>query len=291
MRVRFFRSIGHRSASCTDRTYSLPWIDGVLQTPTTTPDLLDSLEVHIWVSQARFTRDDRISPGRNDRCCSSLSSRFVDFTTVNPTIGREAFHRIRHLFEEPWKRVGIGDRSVGELDGQNVPSLVCGYMQLSPASSATLAPLRRRPLSLADDAQAGGIDDEMEGVTARRSAKLDIQSPRASGEGGVVRGGNIDSHELEERTEESFDTSPGKPKQQFQGESDLDTLVRVLSLAPSLARRQRCRGAECGGGEPDREIAATNKGSVVLGPVGDPVLGLVVGVDLRALRQGGLPTE
>ena len=43
----------------------------------------------------------------------------------------------------------------------------------------------------------------------------DILSPRTSGKGRVVRGGSVDSHELQERTEESFDTSPGKPKQQF----------------------------------------------------------------------------
>ena len=99
-----------------------------LQTPTTTPDLFDSLEVRISVAQDRFTRDDRISPGWDDRSGTSLSSRNVDLTPVVPTIRNEALHRIRHLVEEPWKRRGIGDRSVGELDRQNVPTLVSGDM-------------------------------------------------------------------------------------------------------------------------------------------------------------------
>ena len=186
-----------------------------LQPPTTTPDLSDASEVCISVTQDRFTRDDRISPGWDDRCSTPFSSRFVHLTPVVPTIRSEALYGVRHLSEEPWKRSCIGDRSIGELDGQYVPVLVSGHMQLSPASSTTLAPLRRRPLSLTDDAQARGIDDEMEGFTARRPAKLDIQSPRTSGEGGVVRRGNIDSHKLQERTEESFDTAPGQPKQEL----------------------------------------------------------------------------
>ncbi len=72
-----------------------------LQTLTTTPDLLDSLEVRSSVSQARFTRDDHISPEQNDRCCSSFSSRFVDLAAVVPTIGREALHPVENHPDGP----------------------------------------------------------------------------------------------------------------------------------------------------------------------------------------------
>ena len=140
-----------------------------LQTPTSTPDLFDAFKVRISVGQDRFSRDDRISPGWDDRSDTSLSSRNVDLTPVVPTIRSEALYGVRHLSEEPWKRSCIGDRSIGELDGQYVPTLVCGYMQLSPAPSTTLSPLGRRPLSLAYDAQARCIDDEMDGFTARRT--------------------------------------------------------------------------------------------------------------------------
>ena len=148
-----------------------------IQTPTSTPDLFDAFKVCISVGQDRFSRDDCISPGWDDRCRSSFSSRNVDLTPVVPTIRDEAFHRIRHMVEQTCKRCGVGDRSVGELDGQYVPTLVCGYMQLSPALSTTLSPLGRRPLSLAYDAQAPCIDDEMDGFTARRTMQLHIQSP------------------------------------------------------------------------------------------------------------------
>ena len=151
-----------------------------LQPPTTTPDLFDSLKVPISVGQARFTRDNSISPGWADRCNTSFSRGFVHLTPVVPTIRRETLHGVRHLSEEPWKRSCIGDRSVGELDGQYVPTLVCGYMQLSPAPSTTLSPLGRRPLSPAYDAQARCIDDEMDGFTARRTMQLYIQSPRTA---------------------------------------------------------------------------------------------------------------
>ena len=92
-----------------------------LQTPTATPALSDASKVCISVAQDRFTRDHRISPGWDDRLDTSLSSRNIDLTPVVPTIRSEALHRIRHLFEEPWKRSRIRDRSIGELDGQNVP--------------------------------------------------------------------------------------------------------------------------------------------------------------------------
>ena len=94
-----------------------------LQTPP--PDLSDAFKVAISVGQDSLTREDRISPGRYDRCRTSLSSRFVDLTPVVSTIRREALYRVRHLCEKPSKRSGIGDRSVSELNGQNVPTLVC----------------------------------------------------------------------------------------------------------------------------------------------------------------------
>ena len=68
----------------------------------TASNLLDSLEVRISVIQDRFTREDCISPGWDDRCCSSFSSRFIDFTTVIPTIRSDAFYWVRHLVEKTW---------------------------------------------------------------------------------------------------------------------------------------------------------------------------------------------
>jgi hypothetical protein len=117
-----------------------------LQTPTTTPDLSDASKVCISVARDRFTRDHRISPGRDDRSDTSLSSRNIDLTPVVPTIRNEALHRIRHLFEEPWKRSRIRDRSIGEFDGQNVPTLVSGDMQLSPASPTPVRPTSQTPI-------------------------------------------------------------------------------------------------------------------------------------------------
>ena len=108
-----------------------------LQTPTTTPDLSDASKVCISVARDRFTRDHRISPGRGDRSDTSLSSRNIDLTPVVPTIRSEARYGVRHLSEEAWKRSCIGDRSVGELDGQYVPTLVCGYMQLPSTRSGS----------------------------------------------------------------------------------------------------------------------------------------------------------
>ena len=124
------------------------------QAPMTASNLLGTLKVRISVIQHRFTGEDRISPGWDDRFRTSFSSRLVDFTTVIPT-----------------------------------------------------------------------IDDEMDGFTARRLAKLEFESRRTSGECGVVRGGGVDSSEHDERTQESFDTAPGESKQQFQGQPKLDTRI------------------------------------------------------------------
>ena len=140
-----------------------------LQTPTATPHLTDAFNVCISVAQDKFPRDDRISPGRDDRCSPSFSSRFVHLMSVIPTICREAFHRFRHLVQQTGQCCGIAHRGVRELDGQNVPTRVCGHMQLSPAAPTSLSPLRRRPLSLAEDAQTRRIDDEMDGFTGQRS--------------------------------------------------------------------------------------------------------------------------
>jgi hypothetical protein len=131
------------------------------QTPTTASNLLDSLEVRISVIRHRFTREDRISPGWDEGFRTSFSRRFVDFTTVMPTIGREAFHRIRHLLEELWKRGGIGEGSVGELDGQDVPSLVCGY--ISTGRSRFFGHLSR---PLATESRLGGLSYLKEGANA-----------------------------------------------------------------------------------------------------------------------------
>ena len=68
-----------------------------LQTPTATPHLTDAFNVCISVAQDKFPRDDRISPGWDDRCSASFSSRFVDFTTVVTAISSDAFHWVRHL--------------------------------------------------------------------------------------------------------------------------------------------------------------------------------------------------
>ena len=94
---------------------------------------------------------------------------------------------------------------------------------------------------------------------------------------------SIDSSEHHERTQEPLDTSPRQPKQQFQGQPELDTWVGVGSLAASLARWQWYPGSEGRWREPDGEVSATDQCPVVLWPVRDAVLGLGRWVDLRTL--------
>jgi hypothetical protein len=75
---------------------------------------------------------------------TSFSSRFIHLTPVVPTIHSEVLYGVRHLSVEPWKRSCIDDGSVGEMDGQYVPTVVIGYMELTPAPSNTLSPVGRR---------------------------------------------------------------------------------------------------------------------------------------------------
>ena len=45
----------------------------------------------------------------------------------------------------------------------------------------------------------------------------------------MVRCWSIDSGKLHERTDESFDTAPGQPKQELQGQGQLDTWVEITT--------------------------------------------------------------
>ena len=85
--------------------------------------------------QHRFTQEDRISPGWDDRFRTSFSSRLVDFTTVRPTIDDEmdgftARWAMSLDIQSPRTSGACGVVRTGGIDS-------CGHQQRTQESFAT----------------------------------------------------------------------------------------------------------------------------------------------------------
>jgi len=59
--------------------------------------------------------------------------------------------------------------------------------------------LRSRPFAFTDDRESSAIDDEVDGLVGRGTPELDIEMLATPRERGVVRGFEIDTHQVQER--------------------------------------------------------------------------------------------
>ena len=82
-----------------------------------------------------------------------------------------------------------------------------------------------------------------------------------------------------------FGLAEGQVEYEPKRERSLDGDVGVLPLAATSADGLCVPAFDGVGSEPDGEIAATDERTVVLGPVGDAVLGLVLRVDAGTLAR------
>ncbi len=78
------------------------------------------------------------------------------------------------LVQESGEDLGVSHGAVGEFSGEHTPRVVHGDVELPPSTPSSFAPLRCRPLALADDAEARGVHDEVHGLACPALAQLDL---------------------------------------------------------------------------------------------------------------------
>ncbi len=123
---------------------------------------LDPLEVGVALAMQRLAPDLGALRGRNHEPSALLVDRLVDGTLVVGAIRHDLGNRLLDVLEKGRHDRGVGRGRVGELGRLDLSLGVDGDVQLPPSPSTSPAPLRRGPLSLSDNGQAGGIDDQLE---------------------------------------------------------------------------------------------------------------------------------
>jgi hypothetical protein len=97
----------------------------------------------------------------------------------------------------------------------------------------------------------------------------------------VIRRPKIELHEHEERREEALGLTKRQMEEKTQRQGGFDREIRVFPLRPPRARSVRFPGGDGRRGQPDGDIASTDQGSIVGGPVPDVVFRFVRGMNSR----------
>ena len=155
------------------------------------------------------------------------------------------------------------------------------HMEFFPPARATAPVFRSSPFTLADDRQTRAVDDEIEACARWNVPKRQVEVLATTGQCRVIRRPKVEPHEHEERREESFGLTKRQMEEKTHRQGGCDREVRVLPLRAPRARSVRFPGGDGRRGQPDGDIASTDQGAIVGGPVPDVVLRLVRGMDSR----------
>ena len=185
----------------------------------------------------------RLPCWRDDDVRISVSSRPVERSSVVGRVGDDGVDTRVDLLDELDAGRCVVDVRVGECLSDNRARVVDGEMKLHPTLSASMAVFGSSPLPLADDRQAGAVDDEIDRAAARVTMESDVQRTGATRKRRVIRRGEIEIHEAENRSKEAFGLTQRKVENEAQSQRGFDGKVGVLRLgsASSFGLRRPCR--------------------------------------------------
>ena len=148
-------------------------------------------------------------------------------------------------------------------------------MELLPSTLAVSPVFRGGPRALADDRQAGAIDDEMDGSQSRDTTEHHSERLTPPRERGVVRRVQIGAHQGQDRPHETLRLAQGQAEDEPEDQRGLDRHIRepLLPAGSTGGRRSpRVRGS---GREPQGHVTSLYERSLVLPPVPDAIRCLV----------------
>jgi len=146
-------------------------------------------------SDLAYASNGGIPRSTRGRVCSGLHGRLrrrkhdhrtprgeppVDGPLVVRTVPGEALNIDLNLVEEIVDSADIVGATVSHCFGNNDAALFDADVELAPAANALAAVLRGRPLALADDLEAGTVDDQVDWARADSGPQHDRKCPRAS---------------------------------------------------------------------------------------------------------------
>ena len=153
------------------------------------------------------------------------------------------------------------------------------FFQPTRAASAVF---RGGPFAFADYRESRAVDDEVHGFAPWDSTKGELEVLAAPRERRMIGRGQIEAHQPEERR-------PRTPSVWRRGRVKMSRIVSAVSIArseylncpPRPADPRGLPGGDGGRREPDRDVASSDEGAIVGGPVLDAVFRLVRGMDSR----------
>ena len=148
---------------------------------------------------------------RNDDLCLGLSLKnlSIDGITVVSAIGHEGIKSINLIYQYV-QCAGITDRFISQITGNNLMLLIDGQMQFPPGPLRFDAVFLLIPLILSVNFETGAIDDNMRASGNASSQSLKSQIDTAFRKAAVVRHGNVQVQQPDQRCQKAF----GLPKRQ-----------------------------------------------------------------------------
>ena len=290
----------HLSRSQFSSEDSLAPIDGVLRPcllmvpdlllPLRSTDLLDTLEVSVPLLTVVTVRDHRAHPRRNDDFDFPLGRFCIHGGVIEGSVRSDSLDAMSYLLEQSGEDLGIMNGPLGELGGDDESTGLNGQMKLLPSLRPSTAMFGGGPLSLPKDLETGRVEKHVKGsVLGELGLKRELELLTSSNQRGMVRNVKVaEAEKLEKRPDEAFGLAPRQGVLETKKESELDDGIRVPPRSASLAGLSRLPRAKKVGRKMEGQGATLNKAALVGSPVGNPIPGLVRGVDLRALHRAGI---
>ncbi len=85
--------------------------------------------------------------------------------------------------------------------------------------------LARAPLALAQNLDAGAVDEKVQGASVRTVRDVDDQPPLAPAQRAEVRHRPVQARQLQQARHQPFRLSQGQPKQRLQRQAGLDRRI------------------------------------------------------------------
>ena len=258
--------------------------------PLRSTEHLDTLEVSIPLFEVLSVRNHRASSWRHDDFDLSLPCLPVDGTFIGGSIGGDSTNAMLNGIEKRREDLRVVDGFLGEVGRNDEPTFFDSNMKLLPTLVPPTAMFGSCPFPLPKGLEAGCVEENMEGSTLTElRPKCELELPASSNQRGMVRNVEVaEAKKLEKRSDETFGLAPRQGVLETEKQSELDDGIRVTTRSALPTGLSRLPRAKKIGREVEGQGASLHQTALVSSPVGDPIPGLVGGVNLRALPRPGI---
>ena len=196
-------------------------------------------------------------------------------------VRRDARHVAVDRRDQIDARRRVIERRLGQDFGDDHTRSVDRNMELLPATRAASAVFRGGPFAFADYRESRAVDDEVHGFAPWDSTKGELEVLAAPRERRMIGRGQIEAHQPEERRQDPLGLAEGQGEDEPDRQRRFNREVGVPQLPAPPADPRGLPGGDGGRREPDRDVASSDEGAIVGGPVLDAVFRLVRGMDSR----------